>query len=256
MSSAQHEKTARRDLIEVCRLSYSRGYICGTEGNFSIRLDENSVLTTPRGTCKGRIKESDLVVTDLAGMPLHSSSSQRNSSPNHADRSRSSKNLYVHEPSTELKMHLIAYRQRDDIWAVVHAHPTFAVGFTVAQVPLPERILPEVICTLGDVPVAPYATPSTDEVPQSIRDLVKEHDALLLDHHGALTVGTDIWDAFYKLETLEHYAQTVLVAHLLGGAKQLTALQVKKLMEIRDTYRIQKPTAPVSSLNSQFSKEN
>lgn len=250
MSSAEREKTARQDLIEVCRFSYSRGYICGTEGNFSIRLDENSVLTTPRGACKGRIKERDLVVTDLSGIPLRSSH-QRDSLPNHSD-----KNSRTLEPSTELKMHLVAYQQRPDIQAVVHAHPTFALGFTVAQVPLAENILPEVVCMLGNIPVAPYATPSTDEVPQSIGELIKEHDAVLLDHHGALTVGSDIWDAFYKLETLEHYAQTLLVAHLLGGPKPLTSSQVKKLIAIRQVYGLRKPTDQESLSGSKFSKKD
>ncbi len=215
MSKSVEELTARQALAEVSRLCYQRGYITGTEGNFSIRLGENRILTTPRGVCKGRINESELVLTDLQGNPLDPHSAL---------------------PSTELKMHLAAYRLRQDIDAVVHAHPTIAVGFTVAGVSLSTPALPEVVCTLGGIPVAPYATPSTDEVVESIEPFVKKCDALMLDHHGALCLGKDIWDAFFKLETVEHQAQTLLVAHLLGGPKPLTNAQISSLMAVRSVY--------------------
>jgi L-fuculose-phosphate aldolase len=212
---------ARRQLAEVCRLAYERGYICGTEGNFSIRLSANEILCTPRGTCKGRISAEQMVLVDAAG-----------------------KEIDPHNParvSTEFSMHMEAYKVRTDISAVVHAHPTVAVGFTVAGQSLSKCILPEVVCTLGDIPVAPYATPSTDEVPKSISALIAENDSLVLDHHGALTVGNDIWDAFYKLETLEHHAQTMLVAHMLGGVKPLYSSQVKRLLQIRGVYGLNRP---------------
>lgn len=215
MSKTVEELTARQALAEVSRLCYQRGYITGTEGNFSIRLSENRILTTPRGVCKGRINESELVLTDLQGNPLDPQAAL---------------------PSTELKMHLAAYQLRKDVDAVVHAHPTIAVGFTVAGASLSTPALPEVVCTLGGIPVAPYATPSTDEVVESISPFVKKCDALMLDHHGALCLGKDIWDAFYKLETLEHQAQTLLVAHLLGGPKPLTKAQVANLLSIRSVY--------------------
>lgn len=210
------EKQARKDLTEVCRLAYGRGYVCGTEGNFSIRLDENLILSTPTGSCKGRIEADQLVLTDLEGKQTGSPQTGR--------------------PSTELAMHLTAYGVRKDVDAIAHAHPTAAVGFTVAGLSLNKCVLPEVVCTLGVIPTAPYATPSTVEVSDSIEKIVSEYDALMLDHHGALTLGTNIWDAFYKMETLEHYAQTMLVAHLLGGAKPLYSSQVRKLLDIRSVY--------------------
>jgi L-fuculose-phosphate aldolase len=213
------EDRARADMVEVCALAYGRGYICGTEGNFSIRLTENVVLTTPTGSCKGRLKPEQLVLTDLMGNPIHDSG----------------------RPSTELKMHLIAYNLRADIRAICHAHPTAAVAFSVAGVSLNQCILPEVVCTLGHIPVAPYATPSTDEIPASISPFLIEHDAVVLDHHGALTLGKDLWDAFYKLETVEHFAQTMLAAHMLGGPKPLYASQVKKLIDICGVYGLPKP---------------
>jgi len=215
VSRTPDEVAARGALAEVSRLCYQRGYITGTEGNFSIRLDENRVLTTPRGVCKGRINESELVLTDLEGIPLDPT-----------------KPL----PSTELKMHLAAYRLRADVFAVVHAHPTTAVGFTVAGANLSTPALPEVVCTMGTIPVSPYATPSTTEVVESIEPYVKKYDALMLDHHGALCLGKDIWDAFYKLETVEHQAQTLLVAHMLGGPKPLTKAQITSLLNIRSVY--------------------
>jgi L-fuculose-phosphate aldolase len=205
---------ARQTIIEVCRAAYAKGYISGLEGNFSIRLSEDLILTTPRSTCKNRISEEDLVITDLAGNPTEGG-----------------------RPSTELKMHLVAYRLRADVKAVVHAHPTTAVAFSVAGKRLDDGILPEVVCTIGDIPTAPYATPSTDEVPASIEPLVAKHDAIVLDHHGVLCFGTDLWDAYYKLETVEHFAQTLLVANLLGGPIKLPEYQVKKLINLRTFYK-------------------
>lgn len=212
------EKQAREELVEVSRLCYSRGYITGLEGNFSVRLADNLILTTPAGTCKGRLNCDDLVLTDINGNSLSD-----------------------FKPSTELKMHLVAYHRRSDIRAVVHAHPTAAVGFTVAGVSLSQCVLPEVVCTLGHIPTAPYATPSTAEIPDSVREYVEKYDAILLDHHGSLTLGKDIFDAFYKLETVEHYAQTMLVAHVLGGPKPLLASQVQKLLNICSIYGRKEP---------------
>jgi L-fuculose-phosphate aldolase len=214
MKSLTRLDTARAEMIEVCRAAYNRGYICGVEGNFSIRLDQDLVLTTPRGSCKNRVNENDLVLTDLEGNPVEGG-----------------------RPSTELKMHLIAYRMRSDVRAVVHAHPTTAVGFSVAGQSLESDILPEVVCTIGEVPTAPYATPSTDEVPESIAPFIADHDVMVLDHHGALCLGENLWDAFYKLETLEHYAQTLLVARLLGGAQKLPGHAVEKLIGLRAFYK-------------------
>ena len=227
------ESQARKDLIEVSRLCYERGYICGTEGNFSVKLAANRVLTTPAGTCKGRITEKDLVVTDAKGEPVK------------FDEGR--------KPSTELKMHLTAYDQRPDVKAVVHAHPTTAVAFTVAGLTLDQCVLPEVVCTLGNIPVAPYATPSTDEIPASIIDIVKDHDALVLDHHGALTLADKIWDAYYKLETLEHFAQTMMIAHVLGGVKPLKSSQVKKLLAICSNYGLKQPANAKQLISAQCS---
>lgn len=217
-----NENKARNDLIAVAKLAYERRYLIGTEGNMSIRLDAGRILTTPRGTCKARLSPSDLVVTNLDGDLL----------PESKHQSRL--------PSTELKMHLVAYRERPDIRAIVHAHPTTAVAFTVAGQTLDAPILPEAVLALGNIPVAPYATPSTEEVPESIKSLVKEGNCLLLDHHGSLTFGATIFDAFYLLETLEHHAITLMTARLLGGEKPLNREQIEKLYAICQIYGIKR----------------
>ncbi len=207
------EYQSRCELIEVARQCYAKGYICGLEGNFSLRLADNLLLTTPRGTCKARLHQDELVLTDMSGKPVSAG-----------------------QPSTELKMHLIAYEKRPDIRAVLHAHPVTAVGLTVAGISLETPILPEVVCTLGGIPTAPYATPSTDEIPESISSLVERFDALMLDHHGALLLGSDLWDAFYKLETVEHFAQTLIVAYQVGRPIELTKEQVDKLNSVKSIY--------------------
>lgn len=222
MGSSYNEKQARKDLCEVAHLAYSRGYLCGKEGNLSVRLDNGSILSTPSSTCKGRLEENDLLLTDLDGALLNKSAKGA-------------------KPSTELKMHLLAYARRPDVHGIVHAHPSTAIGFTVAGTPLSANVLPEVVCTLGSIPTAPYATPSTDEVPNSIAALVEEHDAIMLDHHGALALGSDIWEAFYKLETVEQFAKTLLTAHLLGGVKPLSGDQIEQLMSIRSIYGLNRP---------------
>jgi L-fuculose-phosphate aldolase len=222
--SQPEELAQRQELIEVSRLLYQRGYSCATEGNLSIRLNQGLVLSTASSTCKGRIKASELLLSDMDGNLLPSLYQGTNN-----------------KLSTELRLHLRAYKRRPDINAIVHAHPRTAVGFTVAGRSLASCTIPEVVCTLGTIPTAPYATPSTDEMPDSIDNFVDDFDAILLDHHGAITLGNDIWDAFYKMETLEHFAQTMLVAEMLGGAKQLDETQLSKLMGIRAVYGLTRP---------------
>lgn len=219
----ESKSKARVELFEICRLAYTRGYLCGTEGNLSIRVSENLILSTASNTCKGLITESEFVLTDLEGVPVGKASSSKK------------------KPSTELKMHLLAYQMRPDIGAVMHAHPTVTVGLTVAGKSLSPAILPEIVCTLGRIPVASYATPSTQEVPESIRPHLAESDAIVLDHHGAITLGTSLRDAYFKMEMLEHHAQTLLIAEMLGGAISLSDSQVANLLAIRSVYGLTRP---------------
>ena len=148
------------------------------------------------------------------------------------------------DPSTEMLMHLEVYRQRPDVQAVVHAHPPTATGFAVAGIPLDRAVLAEVLTTLGSIPIAEYATPSTAELPDAVRKYIKAHDGMLLANHGALTVGPDVFAAYYKMETIEHFAKISLVARMLGRENLITRQEVERLQGLRGTYGIKSP-API-----------
>jgi L-fuculose-phosphate aldolase len=150
------------------------------------------------------------------------------------------------DPSSEMLMHLEVYRQRPDVQAVVHAHPPIATGFAVAGIPLDRAVLAEVLTTLGSIPIAAYATPSTAELPAAVRQFITAHDGMLLANHGALTVGGDLFAAYYKMETIEHFAHISLVARLLGRENLLAREEVERLQGLRGTYGIKAP-APICS---------
>jgi len=216
------ESALRDGIVEVGRRLYARGYTASNDGNISVRLDATRLLMTPKSVCKGFMAPDMMVVTDLDGKKLA------------GDR----------EPSSEMQMHLEVYRQRPDANAVVHAHPPIATGFAVAGIPLDRAVLAEVITTLGSVPIADYATPSTKELPEAVRRYVTAHDGMLLANHGALTLGTDLFAAYYKMETIEHFAKISLVARLLGGERLLSRQEVDRLQGLRGMYGIAAP-API-----------
>ena len=161
------EGSLRGEIVEVGRRMYARGYTASNDGNISVRLDPDRLLMTPKSVCKGFMTPDMMCITDLDGRKLQ------------GDR----------DPSSETLMHLEVYRQRPDVQAVVHAHPPIATGFAVAGIPLTRPVLAEVLTTLGSIPIAEYATPSTSELPQAVRKYIKAHDGMLLANHGALTVG-------------------------------------------------------------------
>jgi len=179
-------------------------------------------LMTPKSVCKGFMTPDMMCITDLAGRKLQ------------GDR----------DPSSEMLMHLEVYRQRPDVAAVVHAHPPTATGFAVAGIPLDRAVLAEVLCTLGSIPIAEYATPSTQELPDAVAKYIKAHDGMLLANHGALTVGADLFAAYYKMETVEHFAHISLVARMLGRENLIAREEVLRLQELRGTYGIKAP-API-----------
>jgi L-fuculose-phosphate aldolase len=148
------------------------------------------------------------------------------------------------DASTELKMHLAVYEMRPDINAVVHAHPPLSTGFAVAGVPLNKSSLAEIIFSLGSVPIAEYATPSTQELPDAVKKYITAHDGLLLANHGALTAGQDLMNAYFKMETMEHFAQITLVARQLGRENLISREEVDRLQGLRDFYGIKSP-API-----------
>jgi L-fuculose-phosphate aldolase len=216
------ESALRADIVEVGRRMYARGYTASNDGNISVRLGSERLLMTPKGVCKGFMSPDMMCITDLEGRKLQ------------GDR----------DPSSEMLMHLEVYRQRTDVQAVVHAHPPTATGFAVAGIPLDRAVLAEVLTTLGSIPIAEYATPSTKELPEAVRKYIKAHDGMLLANHGALTVGGDVFGAYYKMEIIEHFAKISLVARLLGREHLISREEVNRLQELRGTYGIKAP-API-----------
>lgn len=205
------EQTARREIVRVGKLMYERSYVVSSDGNVSVRLDDGRIVATPTMTSKGRMTEDSLAVTNLDGKPL-------------SDR----------KASSELEMHLLIYREREDVRAVCHAHPPHGTAFAVAGLAIDQPILSEVILTLGCVPLADYGTPSTTELTEAMRPLIKHHNALLMANHGAVAYGADVWQAFDRLETLEHTAKIAILSRTLGGSKNLPADAIEKLINVRE----------------------
>ena len=205
------EFETRREIVEIGRRLWERGYVAANDGNISARL-AGRILVTPTGFSKGFLDPSDIVVVSEGGKKLSGAA----------------------DPTSELPMHLAVYGERADVQAVVHAHPPKSTGFAVAGVPLAQCVLPEVILTLGEVPLAGYATPSTEEVARSIREFLPRFNAILLSNHGALTLGRDLSQAYFRMETVEHFAEITLVARALGGPSPLSCDDVRKLLNVRE----------------------
>lgn len=206
MSSAETAAT----LVDICHRLYTRGMVTATDGNVSARLSNGNILATRSAINKGMVTPDDLVEVTIGGEQLRGTG----------------------RPSTELGMHLYIYQHRPDVQAVVHAHPTYATGFATARIPLNQCLFPEVIVGLGAVPLADYATPSTGEVAESLAPFVKTSDAILLANHGVVTYGTNLMDAYFKMEKVEHAAHIAFVAKMLGGAHALSTEEVEKLRRV------------------------
>jgi L-fuculose-phosphate aldolase len=222
----------RREICTAGRWIHSRGFVVSTDGNISVRLDSNRVLTSPTGISKGLMSPNDMVITDLQGRKL-------------AGR---------REPSSELAMHLLIYARRPDINAVCHAHPPVATGHAAAGLPLNKALLSEIVISLGHVPVAQYGTPGTSELSDALDPLVQNYDAILMANHGVVTYGADLLTAFFRMETVEHFAQVSLVTELLGKQVLLSGGDVEKLLAARARYGTTTaasitPDCPVTSDN-------
>ncbi len=206
----------REQICDVCYRMWQLGWVASNDGNVSVRLEDGTFLATPTGVSKSMVKPEMLVRIDEKGTILEAEGNYR--------------------PSSEMKMHFRCYEVRDDVRAVLHAHPPVATGFAVANRPLDEYSMIETVLALGSVPIAPYATPSTLEVPDAITPYLPEHDAILLKNHGAVTVGADVYTAYYRMETLEQFARITLTAHLLGGAEEIDRENVDRLVDLRKNY--------------------
>jgi L-fuculose-phosphate aldolase len=209
--------TRTKELIcDICHKMWQQGWVAANDGNVTVKLEDGTFLATPTGVSKCFIEPDMLIRIDENYNVLEAKEGYR--------------------PSSEIKMHLRCYKEREDVGAVVHAHPATATGFAVAGKSLDEYSMIETVIAIGSIPLTPYGTPSTNEVPEAIAPYLAEHDVLLLQNHGALTVGADLITAYYRMETLELFAKISLTAHLLGGAKEIEREQIDKLMYLRENY--------------------
>ncbi|MFQ3675647.1 MAG: class II aldolase/adducin family protein [Endomicrobiia bacterium] len=211
--------TVRKKVIEICKLMHKNDLVKATDGNISVRIGENEILITPSGKSKENIEIQDLIVIDFNGKKLSGTM----------------------QPSGEFRLHTTIYRYRKDVNAIVHAHPTYATAFSVAGLNLMQCVLPEIVLTLGGVPLADYATLYTEELPQSILKYVDKYSAILLKNHGVVTFDKDLFSAYYKMEKVEHLAQIIYLAKTLGKVDVLTKEQVQSLMKVRERLGLKTP---------------
>ncbi|HKO17687.1 MAG TPA: class II aldolase/adducin family protein [Acidobacteriaceae bacterium] len=210
----EHEGTLRRDLVRAGKRLYKLGFMPGTSGNLSVRLDSKFILATPTGVSKSTLSKEDMVIVDLDGKQYSGS----------------------RKVTSEIGMHLAVYNRRDDIGAVVHSHPPIATAFACAGRALDEPLCSEAIMTLGSVPLAPYATTGTEEVADSLAEYIPDHEAILMANHGVVTYGKTLMDAFMKMEPVEHFAQITLIVAQLGSASPIRKDQLAALLDARTRY--------------------
>jgi len=201
-------------MLDIGHRLWAGGYVAANDGNMSVRINRDELLITPTGVSKGFMTRDMIIRMTMDGRVVSPESKYR--------------------PSSEFKLHVQVYRERDDISSVIHAHPPYCTAFAVAGIPLDKFALSEAVLTLGAVPVATYGTPSTEELPDSIKDHIKKGDAILLANHGALTAGIDLLTAWQRMETLEHTAKIMHLAMGLGNVNVLSIDQIKKLLEIKE----------------------
>jgi L-fuculose-phosphate aldolase len=224
-SDRQH----RLAIVEFGRLLYQNGFVAATDGNLSVRLDEDRLLVTPTCMSKGRMRTSDMVIVNMDGKRL---SGKR-------------------RVSSEIGMHLLIYRMRPDVHGIVHAHPTTATGFAASGYDLNRPLVCEVVVGLGSIPLARYGTPGTPELADALEPLIPHHEAILMANHGVVTFGSSLESAYMRMETVEHFAKIALVTHLLGNEQPLGEEEVEKLNQVRHLYNsggvLAPPRRPVSA---------
>ena len=202
----------REFICEIGRRAYNRGMGAANDGNISVLLDDDTLLCTPTSVSKGFMTPDMICRVDRRGELVEDAGFR---------------------PSTEIQMHLCVYDRRSDVRSVVHAHPLYATVHAICGKPLTQQIMPESTMFLGEVPLTPYGLPSTSELCDSITPYLDRYDAVLLENHGALSYGHDLQSAYFKMEALDYYAKVVYLAAHYGGAKEFTAEQVEKLLEVR-----------------------
>ncbi len=211
-----NEKEIAEAIVDIGRRVWQRGYVASSDGNISARLDAGRIMITPTGVSKGFMKPEELAIVDMEGNPIEGKA----------------------RASSEVFMHLAIYKNRPDVQAVCHTHSPLATAFAVAGIPLDKCLLQEVIISLGSVPLVPYGTTGTKEIYQPLIQMLDRYDAFLLEKHGVVTLGKNLLDAYYKTETVEHFASVVLAARQLGPLKGLPQQEVEKLIRRRPIYGI------------------
>ena len=212
----EKELSLRQGIVRVMRICTQKRLIESNDGNISCRLDDNRLIITPSGCYKADLQPDDLIIMDMDGAVQQCKPGAR--------------------PTSETLLHLEAYNQRADINAVLHAHPLYATALTIAGIPFPIDLIPEVLLTLGDVPTAVYATPGTVDMALAIRPLIKTYNTILLSHHGSLSVGKTLIEALIDLERLEHAAESYALAASLGKIIPLPQKELARLQEIRQQF--------------------
>lgn len=215
-----NEQGHRQSIVDVGRLVFQKNWVAASDGNISIRLDDNHILCTPSGVCKGTMRPDDLIICDLDGRRVCGDM----------------------ECTSEIAMHTVVYRMRPDVEAVVHAHPPYSTGFAAAGRALDLAVLPEVIVGLGSVPLAAYGLPGTPELTEGMLPYVPKCDAMLLENHGVVAYAEDVFKAYARMEKVEQCAHILLIAELLGGPKVLSRRDVQRLFESRARYGIRSRT--------------
>ena len=212
------EYEIKKELCEIGRRIYADGFVAANDGNFSVKIDDNTYYVTPTGVSKGYMTPDMICKVDGKGNLKEKNGQWK--------------------PSSEFKMHLKVYEKRPDVKAVVHAHPPIATSFAIAGIALDKLIMPEAIIFLGAVPIAQYGTPSTMEIPESLEPYLQDYDAVLLANHGALSFGCDLNTAFFRMESTEFYAKLLMYSRLLGGEKEIPCGEVKKLIDLRKQFGV------------------
>lgn len=209
------EQFLKEQICDIGKRMYMKDMGAANDGNISIKISENSFLCTPTGVSKGFMSPDMICKINNQGELMEENSLNT-------------------KPSSEIKMHLRVYEERPDVTAVVHAHPLYATAFAICGIPLNKQIMPESTIFLGEVPIAEYGTPSTQELPNSIVPYLQNHDAILLANHGALTCGIDLMSAYFKMESMEFYAKLLYLTSVIGEPKELTKEQVTTLVQLRE----------------------
>lgn len=201
----------KQQICEIGKRVYQKGFVAANDGNISTRVSENEFLITPTGVSKGYMTPEMIVKVDGQGNVLEGD----------------------FKPTSEMKMHLLVYRERPDIHSVVHAHPPYATAFAIAGIPLDQAIMPESVVYLGNIPIAEYGTPSTEEIPDAVKKHVHTHQGVLLENHGALTWGTSLEHAYYLMESLEFSAKINWISKQMNGDRELSKKHVQRLVEMK-----------------------